>query len=101
MTTRFQPAWRTRWERDIRRQPEYDAAIALRTRKVAAAVRTYAAGFAETGYYARHIRVIGNSVVSTDPFGHLVEFGSVNNIAYAPLRRGVLAAGLRLDITLL
>lgn len=101
MTTRFRPAWRTRWERDIRRQPGYNAAMEIRTRRVATAVRAYAAGFAETGYYARHVRVIGNSVVSTDPFGHLVEFGSVNNVAYAPLRRGVLAAGLRLDITLL
>lgn len=30
-----------------------------------------------------------------DPFGHLAEWGSVNNPAYAPLRRGVEAAGLR------
>ena len=101
MATRFQPVPRARWEPGLRRQPEYDAAITAATRKVATAVRAYAAGFAETGYYARHIRVIDHSVVSTDPFGHLVEFGSVNNIAYAPLRRGVLAAGLRLDITLL
>lgn len=31
--------------------------------------------------------------------GHLVEFGSKNNPPYAPLRRGVRAAGLRLDET--
>ena len=38
-------------------------------------------------------RRVGN----TDFFFHLTEFGSVNNPAYAPLRRGVRAAGLRLD----
>jgi hypothetical protein len=37
------------------------------------------------------------SVGTTDPFGHLVEWGSVNNPAYAPIRRGVSAAGLRLE----
>ena len=30
-------------------------------------------------------------------FGHLVEFGSVNNPPYAPIRSGVQAAGLRLE----
>lgn len=38
-------------------------------------------------------RKVGN----TDFFAHLVESGSVNNPAYAPLRRGAEAAGLRLD----
>lgn len=32
---------------------------------------------------------------TTDPFGHLVEFGSINNPAYAPLRRAALRLGLR------
>jgi len=36
-------------------------------------------------------------VLNHDPFFHLTEFGSVNNAAYAPLRRGVRRAGLRLD----
>jgi hypothetical protein len=49
-----------------------------------------------TGYYKRHIRVQDNLVISDDPFGHLVEAGSVNNLPYAPLRRGARAAGLRL-----
>jgi hypothetical protein len=38
-----------------------------------------------------------NRVVNTDHGGHLTEFGSVNNPPLAPLRRGVRAAGLRLD----
>jgi hypothetical protein len=38
-------------------------------------------------------------VINTDHAGHLLEWGSVNNPAHAPLRRGVLAAGFRLDET--
>lgn len=35
------------------------------------------------------------TVYSTDPFWHLIEFGSVNNPPYAPMRRAVLRRGLR------
>jgi hypothetical protein len=39
----------------------------------------------------------GEIRVGIDDFaGHLVEFGSVNNAPFAPLRRGVQAAGLEL-----
>lgn len=37
----------------------------------------------------------GVRLVNTDHAGHLTEFGSRNNPAHAPLRRGVRAAGLR------
>lgn len=50
----------------------------------------------KTGYYARRIRHLGARVQARDPFWHLVEFGSVKNTAYAPLRRAVIAAGLKL-----
>lgn len=55
-----------------------------------------------TGNYADSIEVNelpdGSIVVATTDFaGHIVEWGSVNNPAYAPLRRGVRAAGARLD----
>jgi hypothetical protein len=36
-------------------------------------------------------------VVNLDSFFHLAEWGSINNPVYAPLRRGVQAAGLRLE----
>lgn len=39
----------------------------------------------------------GVALVNTDAGGHLAEWGSVNNPPYAPIRRGVRAAGLRLD----
>lgn len=51
------------------------------------------------GHVADHIRVVEEDgevrVAIRDPFGHLVEWGSRNNPPYAPLRRGVQAAGLR------
>ena len=39
------------------------------------------------------------TVYTTDIAGHLVEYGSAKNPAYAPIRRAVRAAGLRLDET--
>lgn len=46
-----------------------------------------------------YIRADGDKVVFQNPRGvwHLVEFGSVNNPSYGPLRRAVVAAGLRLE----
>ena len=54
-----------------------------------------------TGRTARSFVVVDEDgeirVGNTDPFFHLTEWGSVNNPPYAPLRRAVTAAGLRLD----
>lgn len=57
-----------------------------------------------TGYYARRVRhgsgdeVDGAAtavVYTLDEFWHLVEYGSLTNHPYAPMRRGVEAAGAR------
>lgn len=52
-----------------------------------------------SGYYMRRFQVRkyrnGYRVVNVDPFAHLVEWGSVNNPAYAPIRRAVRTSGLR------
>lgn len=51
-----------------------------------------------TGEYHRSFYVSEEGSVGTlDPFGHLVEWGSVNNAPYATLRRAVTASGLVLD----
>lgn len=56
-----------------------------------------------TGDYAQSVHVLeiaGRTYVRTNDFaGHMVEWGSVNNPPYAPIRRGVKAAGLRLEET--
>lgn len=54
-----------------------------------------------TGSYRDSIEVEQSgsetAVVTKDFAGHLVEFGSINNPAYAPLRNGARKAGLRLE----
>ena len=50
------------------------------------------------GYFGRFKTRVGRdsaTVGNDDVFAHGIEYGSVNNPAYAPLRRGVSAAGLR------
>lgn len=79
---------------ELRESPGVVAFGETSARQVAASVRRVAPD--ETGYYKRRIRAQGSRVVALDPFWHLVEFGSANNHPYAPLRRGTLAAGLRL-----
>lgn len=93
MSFRFEPDHR--FAESLKRQPEYVEGTARIAVAVAQNVRTGAPR--HTGHYVRSIEARGNSVVSTDSFAHLVEWGSANNPAYAPIRRGVLAAGLRLD----
>jgi hypothetical protein len=51
----------------------------------------------QRGLARKGVRADGDRVVSTYPFAHIVEWGSVNSPAYAPFRRGIRAAGLRLD----
>lgn len=68
------------------------------------AVEGQAQRFANTGRFAGSIEVgdveriaggLSISVYTTDPDGHIVEWGSVNNPPYAPLRKGVASTGLR------
>lgn len=50
-----------------------------------------------TGYYRSSLRATQTRsevrAETTDPFGHLVEWGSVNNSAYAPLRSAAADVG--------
>lgn len=87
-----------RMEAELRRSPEFQAAAL----QIAERVRIQAEATAPvlTGYYKRHFVVTkeGEAVLvgNTDPFAHLVEWGSSKNPAHAPLRRGAQAAGLQL-----
>lgn len=87
---RFNP----RLHQQLGRDPRFRAGMDRQQQRAVAAVRTVAQTFRETGYFARSLRTSGNRIETTDPFGHLIEFGSQNNAAYAPLRRGVRIAGL-------
>lgn len=54
-----------------------------------------------TGRYARSLRVFnddrGIGVESTDVAGHIIESGSVNNPAYAPLRQAASETASRFE----
>lgn len=86
---------------DLRRMPGLNDA----KRKAAHEIKrnTEAAAPHGTGDYGDSIQVFEEGdhigVETTDPFWHLIEFGSVHNPAYAPLRRGARAAGVRLEET--
>lgn len=70
--------------------------------KVAEPARDLAKGFApvEEGDYRDgiEVRVVDRTVYlsGTDYKSHWIEFGTVDTPAFSPLRRGVVAAGLRL-----
>jgi hypothetical protein len=91
-----------KFEADIRSQPGYRQAL----EEAADVVRDRAAQFADQAHAPwmkrqRETIVVSKdadsvSVVNTDYAGHLMEWGSKNNPAHAPLRRGVRAAGLHL-----
>jgi hypothetical protein len=81
--------------RGIQRQPAFQKAMRAKTAVARQAILAVAPD--RTGYYKKKIRQRGTTVIAADPFWHLVEFGSVNNPPYAPLRRGVIAAGLRFE----
>lgn len=70
---------------------------------VAAAARNAAPDGGPRRGYRESIRVEQDAdsvtVGTTDIAGHIIEFGSIKNVPYAPLRRGVRAVGLRLDET--
>lgn len=85
------------FEEEVRAQPQHQKGMRKITKGVAATVRVVAPR--KTGYYERRVKARGTAVAATDHFWHLVEFGSVNNPPYAPLRRGVRAAGLRLVVS--
>jgi hypothetical protein len=85
---------------ELKRGPEFQALLDEAARAVmTAAERESPIGFSEDYIHGFRLtktpttRRVGN----TDFAAHLVEWGSVNNPAYSPLRRGVRAVGLRFD----
>lgn len=89
--TRYRP--NPAFEAEARAEEKFQRGMRKRTKEIAAVVQ--AVSPRHTGYYARHVKAQGTKIRSLDPFWHLVEFGSVKNRPYAPLRRGIRAAGVR------
>lgn len=80
-------------------EPEYLDGLMEHAKGLADTVKSEAP--VVTGTYRdsiRALRTLMSVSVGTNYFaGHIVEWGSINSPAYAPIRRGVLAAGLRLE----
>ena len=101
--TRFVP--NRLFEQQIKRDPRYRAGLRLIAETQVKPAVTVAARQAQAPWMPRPghelIEVeqdgLELAVVNTDYAGHLQEWGSINNPPHAPLRRGVRAAGLRLD----
>jgi hypothetical protein len=85
------------WEEGLRKQAIPD--MAKRAEIVAANVHRIQEGkfMAQRGVSPVRVRVVRGRVFvyNTKRGWHLQEFGSVNNALQAPLRRGVITAGLR------
>lgn len=84
---------------ELRAQREHQEGMA----EIAETVKDAAIDVApeRTGAYKDSLEVAQDgtrtAVLTTDFAGHLIEFGSRNNPAYAPLRTGARKAGLRLE----
>lgn len=83
------------WEPAFRKSPDFTRAMVSTSRELARYIKIAAEPSRNTGYYIRKITPLGGRVWLRDNFWHLVEYGSVNNPPYAPVRRGVLLAGMR------
>lgn len=74
----------------LKQEPEMTRALMSVADRIVTAARGEAP--VKSGKYAARLRSVYDDgqvrAESFDPAGHLVEFGSINNEAYAPLRRG-------------
>jgi hypothetical protein len=81
----------------MRAQPSVRRGLSSHARRIG--VTAAAIAPANTGDYKSRF-VVGEehgaaTLGNTDFAAHLIEFGSVNNPPYAPIRRAVLASGMR------
>lgn len=83
------------FEVDLRDDPENVAHIARIVGEAVVAARQIAAGFEVSGDYARSFEVDGHVLLTTDPAGSFIEFGSVNNPPHGTLRKAAEAVGAR------
>jgi len=82
------------FEEELNAEPGVQATRHQYAQAAAEGARAVGAAIADTGDYARSIEVDGGTVYSTDPGAAYIEFGSVNNPPFAPLRRGVDGTGV-------
>lgn len=82
-----------KFKRELDREPGVKRELADRADDAEVVARSIGLSLGGTGAYASSIASPGGRLLTTDPAGHLIEWGSVNNPPYAPLRRAVQATG--------
>lgn len=86
-----------RFKEELKRDPGVKAQVRAAAERAASAARGM------TPHAPGSITVTDDgdtiSMGSDDPFFHLIEWGSVNNQPYAPIRRAARAVGTRLEET--
>lgn len=91
------------FRKELEAQPSHRQMLRRAAREVVRAAKALSPdGGPHKGYRETlRVRTVDDEVraESTDIAAHIVEFGSRNNPPYAPLRRGVRAAGLDLKET--
>jgi hypothetical protein len=94
---RFQP--NPRFQQEQNRDPQTRNAFFLRLETAAEEARARAPK--RSGRFHESIRAVltkdGPRLISSSPYWHWFEFGSVRHRPRAPLRRGVEAAGFRFE----
>ena len=89
------------FEQEVNNDPEVRAKLYAAAGEGVQAVRLASGGFRNTGHFMRSLSVQWRNgkpaVHSTDSFAHLIEYGSSKNPPYAPFRRGLRAAGFRVE----
>ena len=93
MATTFQP--NPELKRELGRDPRVRQILNGHAEEALTAAQAIAAGFRNTGAYEQSLAVRGATLLTTDFAGHMVEFGSVNNPPYAPLRRAAEQVGAK------
>lgn len=87
-------------EKELLKDPEYDDMLKKTTEDVKRVAESIAPS-GRTGNYGKSFVVYKDGdhwvLGNTDFAAHIVEWGSVYNPAYAPLRRAVQTVGLRLS----
>lgn len=92
---RFRP--NRNFDRELQRQASYQARLAQAAEPAAEQAKQFAP--VRTGDYRDSIKAVADAegvrVQATDWKANWIEFGSIHNPVFAPLRKGVRAAGLR------
>lgn len=78
---------------ELDRDPGVRDELGRRARSAASTAKTIGQSLGGTGAYAKTVIADDNRLLTTDPAGHIVEWGSINNPPYAPLRRAAESVG--------